>query len=80
MGQNLPLNSAKDNLHRQNGVAILVNKTHLTLKNTKYDENGRIMAATIFQDKTAIVNIINVYAPTTSHSSQVRNDFFYFII
>ena len=69
-------NSAKDNFHRQNGVAILVNKTHLTLKNTKYDENGRILAATIFQDKTAIVNIINVYAPTASHSSQVRNDFF----
>ena len=69
-------NSAKDNLHRQNGVAILVNKTHLTLKNTKCDENGRILAATIFHDKIAIVNIINVYAPTASYSSQVRNDFF----
>ena len=69
-------NSAKDYLHRQSGVAILVNKTHLTLKNTKCDENGRILSATICQDKTAIVNIINVYAPTTSHSSQVRNDFF----
>jgi len=69
-------NSAKDNLHRQNGVAILVNKTHFTLKNTKYDENGRILASTIFQDKTAIVNIINAYAPTTSYFSQVRNDYF----
>jgi len=69
-------NSAKDNLHRQNGVAILVNKTLFTLKNTKYDENLRILAATIFQDKTTIVNIVNVYAPTTAYSSEVRNDFF----
>jgi len=49
---------------------------HFTLKNTKYDENGRILAATIFQDKTTIVNVINAYAPTTSYSSQVRNDYF----
>jgi len=49
---------------------------HLTLKNHKYDGNGRILATTIFHDKTAIVNIINIYAPTTCYSSQVRNDFF----
>jgi len=68
--------SAKDNSHRRNGVAILVNKPQLTLKNSKYDENGRILAVTIFQDTTPIANLVNVYPPTTSYSSQVRNDIF----